>query len=118
LTLEVVPAGGGDPQMYALGPHPPQLWPSDVELVHELWQELSERPDIGARLHHRDIVGVALRRLNEELHSRRAHEVFADVEKELTRPREAPVKESAIVAGDEDENGPKETPVSSGSPKA
>lgn len=94
LTLEVVPLDGGEPHMYALGPHPPRLWPSDVELVHRLWQELSDRPGIGGRLHHRDVVGVALRRLDQELHSKRAKEVLADIERELNRPPEKPVKES------------------------
>ncbi|HLH31389.1 MAG TPA: APC family permease, partial [Terriglobia bacterium] len=45
-----------------LGPHPPRLWPEDVDLVHELWLELSE--DFGSKLHHRDVVGVALRRMD------------------------------------------------------
>jgi amino acid transporter len=96
LTLEVVPRDGQDPQMYSLGPHPPQLWPSDIDRVHQLWQELSSRPGIGARLHHRDVVGVALRRLEQELHSRRAGEVMTDIERELNQPREKP---AAPVAG-------------------
>ncbi len=100
LTLEVV-ADGNDPQMYALGPHPPRLWPSDVELVHRLWQELSDRPGVGGRLHHRDVVGIALRRLDNELHSRRAKEVVEDLESELRRPRESATKEIA----DDDASG-------------
>ena len=88
LTLEMVPLDGSDPQMYALGPHPPQLWPSDIDLLHRLWQELSDKPGIGGRLHHRDVVGAALRRLDEELHSRRAGEVLGDIERELARPKE------------------------------
>jgi hypothetical protein len=90
LTLEIVPANGADPCMYALGPHPPRLWPSDIELVHRLWQDLSNRPGIGGRLHHRDVVGAALRRLDQELHTRRAGEVLADIENELNRPHEKP----------------------------
>jgi hypothetical protein len=66
------------------------LWPSDIDLVHRLWQELSDKPGIDGRLHHRDVVGVALRRLDEELHSRRAGEVLADIESELNRPKEKP----------------------------
>jgi hypothetical protein len=90
LTLEVVPSDGHEPQMYSLGPHPPQLWPSDIDRVHELWQELSSRPEIGSRLHHRDVVGVALRRLERDVHSRRAGDVLADIQNELNRPREKP----------------------------
>src|SRR5215472_5694819 len=25
-----------------LGPHPPRLWPEDIDIVHELWLELSD----------------------------------------------------------------------------
>jgi len=50
-----------------LGPHPPRLWPEDVDLVHDLWLELSEISGLGSRLHHRDVVGVALRRLQKDL---------------------------------------------------
>lgn len=99
LTLEIVPPNGGDPQMFALGPHPPRLWPSDVDLVHRLWQELSDRPGIGGRLHHRDVVGAALRRLDEELHSRRAGEVLANIESELKRPLEKPAEQAPSADG-------------------
>src|SRR5206468_1575024 len=64
-----------------LGPHPPRLWPEDIDLVHELWLELSD--DFGSKLHHRDIVGVALRRMNKELHSRERTDVMRDVVEEL-----------------------------------
>src|SRR5437870_6227131 len=64
-----------------LGPHPPRLWPEDIDLVHELWLELSD--DFGSKLHHRDIVGVALRRMNKELHSRERADVMGDVVGEL-----------------------------------
>src|SRR5215813_9032948 len=50
-----------------LGPHPPRLWPEDVDLVHQLWLDLSAR--FGAKLHHRDVVGLALRRMKHSLDS-------------------------------------------------
>ncbi len=99
LTLEVVSPSGADAQMYSLGPHPPRLWPSDIDLVHQLWQELSDKPGIGGRLHHRDVVGVALRRLEEELHSRRAGEVLADIESELNRPKEKAAEPASSADG-------------------
>ena len=85
LTLEIVPPNDGKPRLYSLGPHPPRLWADDIHLVHRLWQELSNRPGIGSRLHHRDVVSVALRRLNEQLHSGESHDVLHDVEHELNR---------------------------------
>jgi Amino acid permease len=48
-----------------LGPHPPRLWPEDVDRLHDIWLKLSQ--SVGSRLHHRDVVGLALRRLEEEL---------------------------------------------------
>jgi hypothetical protein len=64
-----------------LGPHPPRLWPEDVDRVHELWLELSE--DFGSKLHHRDVVGVALRRMGQELRSAERPSVISDVREEL-----------------------------------
>jgi amino acid transporter len=70
-----------------LGPHPPRLWPEDVDLVHDLWLELSD--DFGSKLHHRDVVGVALRRMDKELHSKERPEVISDVREELEhRPKD------------------------------
>src|SRR6516162_6329363 len=69
-----------------LGPHPPRLWPEDVDLVHDLWLELSE--DFGSKLHHRDIVGVALQRMNRELRSSERPDVLRDVIEELEHHHE------------------------------
>src|SRR5438034_9919687 len=60
-----------------LGPHPPRLWPEDLDLVHEIWLELSEKYT-GAKLHHRDVVGVALRRMQEQLQNQERDEVVHD----------------------------------------
>ena len=67
---------------FNLGPHPPRLWPEDIDLAHRLWLELGSKGP-GAKLHHRDIIGVALRRMNAELHSERAGEVIDDVQSEI-----------------------------------
>ena len=68
---------------YNLGPHPPRLWPEDVDLVHEIWLKLAEQEAFGAKLHHRDIVGVALRRLRKDLLDGSREGVIGDVEREL-----------------------------------
>ena len=65
-----------------LGPHPPRLWPEDVDLVHQLWLELSEQY-CGSKLHHRDVVSVALRRMQEQLQSQERLEVVDDILKEI-----------------------------------
>jgi len=66
-----------------LGPHPPRLWPEDVELLHDIWLNLSEAEQLGCRLHHRDIVGVALRRLRDDLKNNDRDRVVAEVQREL-----------------------------------
>jgi len=38
-----------------------------VDLLHDIWLKLSADEQLGSRLHHRDIVGLALRRLDQEI---------------------------------------------------
>ncbi len=68
-----------------LGPHPPRLWPEDVSLVHQIWLRLSGAESMGSRLHHRDVVGVALRRLYRDLEGVRREDVLAELEKDLRK---------------------------------
>jgi hypothetical protein len=72
------------PTVYVnLGPHPPRLWPEDLDRAHELWLRLQE--NFGARLHHRDVVGAALSRLQKDLDSGRREEALGDIEKTLRK---------------------------------
>jgi len=68
-----------------LGPHPPRLWPEDLDRLHDLWLELSAAEHVGSRLHHRDVIGVALRRLQHDLASDDRSKVLRDLEKELRK---------------------------------
>jgi hypothetical protein len=68
-----------------LGPHPPRLWPEDLDRVHEIWLRLSDEKTLGVNLHHRDIVGVALRRLEHDLSAERREEIFAELLREQHR---------------------------------
>jgi len=68
-----------------LGPHPPRLWPEDLDRLHDLWLELSATDHIGAKLHHRDVIGVALRRLQQDLCGEERAKVLRDLEKELRK---------------------------------
>jgi amino acid transporter len=83
-----------------LGPHPPRLWPEDVDLVHEMWLELSDKY-AGSKLHHRDIVGVALRRMREQLQSKERDEVVHDIIEEVEHR-----KEPAFIPGNGSGNPP------------
>jgi hypothetical protein len=81
-SLEIITPGR--PSVYVnLGPHPPRLWPEDLDRAHELWLTLTQ--NFGARLHHRDVIGVALRRLQKDLESPRKDEVLTDLESELRK---------------------------------
>jgi hypothetical protein len=51
-----------------LGAPAPQLWPEDRRLVEELCHELSQRQP-GREVEARDILGVALRQLIQQLQS-------------------------------------------------
>lgn len=85
-SLEIITPGR--PSIFVnLGPHPPRLWPEDVEIVHEMWLDMSDHY-AGSKVHHRDIVGVALRRMREQLNSDEREEVVSDVLKELEHRKE------------------------------
>ena len=81
-SLEII--SPGRPSVYVnLGPHPPRLWPQDVDRTHDLWLRLQDK--FGAKLHHRDVVGLALRRLERDMDCDRVHDVITDLEWELGR---------------------------------
>jgi hypothetical protein len=72
------------PSVYVnLGPHPPRLWPEDLDRVHDLWLQLQE--NFGSKLHHRDVVGLALRRLEKDMEGERRDEVLDDLGNELPK---------------------------------
>src|SRR5215469_11681312 len=76
LSLEVI--AGNRPSIWVnLGPHPPRLWPEDLARLHEMWLNLSE--SLGCKLHHRDVVGVALRRLERDLEGQQRIEAIEEI---------------------------------------
>jgi amino acid transporter len=89
-SLEII-SPDRSPVFVNLGPHPPRLWPEDIDIVHEMWLELSDKY-AGAKLHHRDIVGVALRRMREQLKSTNRKEVVEDILEEIEHRKEATPK--------------------------
>jgi hypothetical protein len=86
LSLEVIDEETGKRTFFNLGPHPPRLWPEDIELLHSLWLEISKK-GLGYKLHHRDVVRVALQRLRNDLRSRNEKEVIRDVKQEASEGR-------------------------------
>ncbi len=59
-------APDGSEKSYYLGAHAPILTEEDVSLVHRLWLQVSQVPSRGG-VHHRDVVRVALNRLERDL---------------------------------------------------
>ena len=88
LSLEILDQLNQKQRFFNLGPHPPRLWPEDVEFLHQLWREISEL-GLGHKLHHRDVVRVALKRLGADLRSAELHEVLADIRKEVSDEKNA-----------------------------
>ncbi len=68
LSLEIVLPDGAQSTYFNLGPHPPRLWPEDVDLTHRLWLTLIDK-GAGDELRHRDVVSIALRRLQRDIDS-------------------------------------------------
>jgi hypothetical protein len=83
-SLEIISAGR--PSTYVnLGPHPPRLWPEDIERLHELWLRLCEQGGLGSKLHHRDVVGLALRRLEADLKGRNYERILDELRREMSK---------------------------------
>jgi hypothetical protein len=68
-----------------LGPHPPRLWPEDVDRLHDLWLRLSGEERFGSKLHHRDVVGIALRRLQKDLETEKRDQVYEELQREMRK---------------------------------
>ena len=81
LSLEIYDPATKESTYFNLGPHPPQLWPEDIDLVHNLWLEMDEVTK-GAKLRHRDVIGVALRRMEDQLHSAQRDAIIAEALRE------------------------------------
>jgi amino acid transporter len=83
-SLEVV--SPDRPTVYVnLGPHPPRLWPDDLDRLHDLWLQLTGSEGFGSKLHHRDVVGMALRRLERDLAGERHQEVVDELRHDTRR---------------------------------
>lgn len=66
-----------------LGPHPPRLWPEDVDRLHRLWLRLTADPSIGSKLHHRDLVGLALRRLETDIEGGDREKLIDEIKRQV-----------------------------------
>ncbi len=65
---------------FILGAHAPHFTPEDVSYIHRLWFEVSHSEGI-QDLHHRDVVRVALERLERDLQGKGRKAVLDDMRK-------------------------------------
>src|SRR5262249_52445014 len=65
VRLSIVAQNGGE-YIVELGAHAPPLTDEDVALVHKLWLQVLSIPS-RRRVHHRDVVRVALNRLERDM---------------------------------------------------
>ncbi len=65
VTLEIFTPSGQE-QIFYLGPHAPRLTPKEIDLLHKLWLELSDKLP-GEEVHHHDIVHFALAEVEREI---------------------------------------------------
>jgi amino acid transporter len=85
LTLQVYFPGGQEHVFY-LGPHAPHLTPSEVDLLHSIWLELSS--DVAPEeIHHHDVVHFALEELRQELSNTAREEVLHRLRQHLEEIR-------------------------------
>lgn len=85
-TLEIY-AADGSVREYALGPHTPRLRPEDLELLHNLWLQVTRDPKF-AGAHHYHIVALALEELKRELNTEQRAELLDKLMQEMSPGRD------------------------------
>jgi amino acid transporter len=76
LSLRV--AGPDGVEDFSLGAHSPRLTQVEIDLVHDLWLELTGREGL-PDLHHHEVVAVALARFVRDLHEGKRGEVLREL---------------------------------------
>ncbi|MFN8007927.1 MAG: hypothetical protein U0V70_13050 [Terriglobia bacterium] len=63
---------------FLLGAHAPELSEADINKIHEIWLQLTSRPE-GPHLHHKDVVTMALELLEREVTGKTWQEILSHV---------------------------------------
>jgi hypothetical protein len=90
----------GELETFHLGPHAPPLTPEDLELIHRLWLESVQR--FGLAVHHRDVVRVALERLEQDMSGDGREQAISDIGAQVRAMRATPVSPPRHRPGSED----------------
>jgi amino acid transporter len=86
VTLEIFTPSGQE-QVFYLGPHAPRLTPKEIDLLHKIWLQLSDKLP-GQEIHHHDIVHFALDEVERELSEGKEKEVLDRLREHLTDIRD------------------------------
>ena len=65
-----------------MGPHAPRLTPKEIDLLHKIWLQLSDKLP-GKEIHHHDIVHFALDEVERELGNGQESEVLERLREHL-----------------------------------
>ncbi|HXJ17704.1 MAG TPA: hypothetical protein VNM68_10985, partial [Candidatus Polarisedimenticolia bacterium] len=74
VALEIFTPSGTE-QIFYLGPHAPRLTPKEIDLLHKIWLELSDRLP-GEEIHHHDIVHFALTEIERKINEPRKNGIL------------------------------------------
>ncbi len=86
LTVEVYSPRGRE-EVYYLGPHAPHLTPNEIDLLHKIWLDCSQRLE-PEEIHHHDIVHFALTEVEQKLHEEHDSEVLERLKQHLEQMKE------------------------------
>jgi len=95
LELELIGKDGAR-LVYQLGPHMPRVRESDIELLHNIWLELTRDAEFSG-LHHYHVLGAALLEMQRTLASPQRDEVLEELQQQL---RQRPERLEEIMSFD------------------
>jgi hypothetical protein len=81
----VIVGDQGEPHRFQIGAHAPDLAPEDIELIHRIWLEITEKVPEG-EFHHRDVVSLALNRFNQEFKGPAGAQILDELKKSSKKP--------------------------------
>ena len=73
-------------ETFRMGPHTPDLKTEDIHLTHRLWLDLTRNPGL-EKIHHSDIVSIALTRLARDLFGSERDDIMKRLGRGLTDKR-------------------------------
>ena len=86
VSLEIFTPSGQE-QIFYLGPHAPRLTPKEIDLLHKVWLELSDKLH-GVEVHHHDIVHFSLDEVEREMKDGQTNAVVERLRQHLKKIRD------------------------------